>query len=111
MLTCAISMDATPPDAEKGAEVADCGWGEPMSLDWEREGEARDSRGLLVPPSLLAPPCAAATAEGSCECADGGIVRPREEYSSWLPDCCCTPVFDGEKGDEVDDTEELRLIF
>jgi hypothetical protein len=103
-------MEATPPDAEKGAEVAECGCGEPKSLEFDREGDARVSRGLL-PPTLL-PPCAAASAEGNCECADDGIVvRLREEYSSWLPDCCCTPVLDGENGDEVDDTDELRLIF
>ena len=83
MLTCAISMEETPAEAEKGAEVADCGCGEPMSaLDCEREGDALFSRGLL-PPSPLAPPCAKlVTAEGSCECDDDGIVRPREEYSS-----------------------------
>lgn len=83
MLTCAISIDATPPEAEKGADVADCGCGEPMSaLDCESEGEARDSLGL-PPPSPLAPPCAKlVTAEGSCECDDDGIVRLREEYSS-----------------------------
>lgn len=82
------------------------------ALDCESEGEALDSLGLL-PPSPLAPPCAKlVTAEGSCGCDDDGIVRPREEYSSWLPDCCCTPVvFDGEKGDDVDDADELRLML
>lgn len=108
-----MSIDAAPPSPEKGAEVADCGCGEPMSaLACESEGEPRDSLGLL-PPSPLAPPCAKlVTAEGNCECDDDGIVRLREEYSSCCPDCCCTPVvFEGEKGDEDDEMDELRLML
>lgn len=110
ILTWAISIDEAPPDAEKGCEVfalcAVCG--EPKSLEELREGEARERR-EPPPPPPLAPPCTAAVTEGNCEFEDDGIVRPRAEYS---PDCCCIPCpVDGEKGDDVDEMEELRLTF
>lgn len=87
-------------------------WGDPISLDWESEGDARAS--LRPPPPLLdeEPPCnaAAATEEACCELEDDGIVRTREEDSSWLPEGCCAPC-EGEKGEDRDEMDEARDSF
>jgi hypothetical protein len=68
-----------------------------MSLDWEREGDARAKR--KPPPPLLLPPCDAAE-EARGGFPEGGIVRARVE--DWPP---C----DGEKGDEEMDEERDPL--
>jgi hypothetical protein len=93
--------------SEKGAEVGVAVfWGDPMSLDWERDGDALARRRPPPPLLLPAPPCDAAAeaeeARGGFD--DDGIVRERAEDSSWLDVGCCAPC-DGEKGDEVDDSE------
>jgi hypothetical protein len=84
-------------------------WGDPISLDWESEGDARAS--LRPPPPLLdeAAPCnaAAAAEEACCEVDDDGMVRTREEDSSWLPEACCAPC-EGEKGEDMDEMDEAR---
>lgn len=85
--------------------------GEPIPLEVEREGDARASLGPPPPLFVATPPCEAegkpAAEEANCDPFEL-MVRDRAEDSSW-PDCgCCTPC-EREKGDEVDDTEELRL--
>jgi len=87
--------------------------GEPMPLEVEREGDARASLGPPPPLFAATPPCEAegkpAAEEANCELLEL-MFRDRAEDSSW-PDCgCCAPC-DGEKGEEVDETEELRLRF
>jgi hypothetical protein len=109
-----MSIEATPFESDTGAEVGlKVFRGEPISLDWEREGDALESL-VGPPPPLLepTPPCdaAAATEEASWELEEDGIVLPRAEDSSWLPDCCCAPC-EGEKGEDTEETEEVRLMF
>jgi hypothetical protein len=101
--------------SENGAEVGVAVfWGEPMSLDWERDGEALARRRPPPPLLLPAPPCDAAAeaeeARGGFD--DDGIVRERAEDSSWLDVGCWAPC-EGEKGDDVDESEmdEAREPF
>lgn len=87
--------------------------GEPTPEGVESEGDARASLG--PPPPLFAPtpPC---DAEGkpAAEEANCGLLAlmflVRVEDSSWPACGCCAPC-DGEKGDELDETDEVRLRF
>jgi hypothetical protein len=111
--TWALTREEMRLGSEKGAEVGVAVfWGDPMSLDWERDGDAL-ARRRPPPPLLLlpAPPCDAAAeaeeARGGFD--DEGIVRERAEDSSWLEDgCCCCAPWVGEKGEEVDEMDDAR---
>lgn len=92
--------------------------GEPMLPDCESEGEARAT--LELPPPLVLgappPPCdaegKAAAEEAKCEAAWEAMVLERPEDSSWPCECCCCdPDCDGEKGDDVDEADEVRLMM
>lgn len=105
-------------DWPDGADAVDVLLGEPMLPDCESEGEARAT--LELPPPLVLgappPPCdaegKAAAEEAKCEAAWEAMVLERPEDSSWPCECCCCdPDCDGEKGDDVDDADEVRLMM
>jgi len=87
--------------------------GEPTPEDVESEGEARASLGPPPPLFALTPPC---DAEGkpAAEEANCGLLAlmflARAEDSSWPACGCCAPC-DAGKGDEFDETDEVRLRF
>lgn len=89
-----------------------------MLPDCESEGEARAT--LELPPPLVLgappPPCdaegKAAAEEARCEGPWEAMVLERPEDSSWPGVCCwCDAGCDGEKGAEVDEADEVRLMM